>query len=206
MRDRRLRVLPGAVALALLAACTGATAGSATSGGTPTGTPPSSGSSQTREQDRYGAPRVANPLDVTRFLTDPCAAIPPAQQPSLGFTKPGEPDTTSELGKLAPSCDWSGQQGGRVSFLKGNRNGLADLYRSNASSPDAYWEETTVEGYPAVFHGLPDARSQGHCKIAVGLNDALAMGSQATGRPGSPVCERAKQMAAVAVRTIKEAG
>lgn len=204
MGDRRLRAMPGVLVVVLLTACTSATVGSPTSGSTSTTSTGGGATSQPREPDRYGAPRVDNPLDPTRFFTDPCAIIPPAQRPSLNLSGPGKPDTTGALGSRAPNCDWGGDQGVNLAFLKANRNGLADLYHSNATHSWAYWEETIVEGYPAVFHGAPDQRNSGNCKIAVGLNDTLAMSVVTGDRSGAPTCDRAKRIAAVAVKTIKE--
>jgi uncharacterized protein DUF3558 len=205
MPDRHSRLLPAVLAVALLTGCASATAGSPTAADEPRQTT-SASPSPSHEPDRYGAPRVANPLDPTKFLSNPCTVIPPAQQPGLGFSKPGEADTTTALGRAAPSCDWGGEQRGSVAFLKANRNGLADLYRQNAISPWAYWEETSVEGYPAVFSSAADLRSRGICSLQVGLNDALVMDWDASGRPGSAQCDRAKQLAMVAVKTIKGAG
>jgi len=103
-------------------------------------------------------------------------------------------------------CDWQPCALLCVAFLKANKNGLVDLYRGNDSRPEAYWEETTVQGYPGVFHAGVDSRSAGQCTFAVGLDDALAMSIYETGKLGVGSCERVKQVAAAVIQTLKGQG
>jgi len=101
-------------------------------------------------------------------------------------------------------------EGTSVAFLKGNKNGLADLYRQqNSDQRYKFWEETTVDGYPAVFNGVVDNRSSGGCNLAVGVSDPLAvlvqeqLGGQ---RRKENACDRAKQVAAALITTLKRGG
>lgn len=166
-------------------------------------TPPSS----TGSENRYGAPKVDNPLDATKYLTDPCSAISPRLLQSLGLPGQGKPDTDGAIGSRAPSCGWrAGRELVSVGFLKGNENGLADLYRGHASQPYAFWEETTIEGYPGVIHDALDSRDSGECSVAVGLNDALAMAVHELGGSGPGPCERAKTVAEAAIQTLRGQG
>jgi hypothetical protein len=51
--------------------------------------------------------------------------------------------------------------------------GMSDLYAK--ASTIAYWQPTTVDGYPAAFgDAISDGRAQGDCVINVGVNDHLA--------------------------------
>jgi len=61
-----------------------------------------------------------------------------------------------------------------------------------------------VDGYPGVFAGLDDGRAQGSCDIAVGISDTLTFrASEQGGRKGQGSCDRAKQVAAAVIATLK---
>src|SRR6266545_5510920 len=162
------------LATAALAACT------TTRNGSPTSQPEttiSSGvensSSTPPGNDTFGAPRVANPLNATRFLTQPCAVLNPAQMGRFTISKPGEADTDSQIAKASgPGCTWKADtepsRGYSMSFLTGNKKGLSDIYRGKKQlNQFDYFEPTSVEGYPAVFADGSDGRSQGSCDIKV---------------------------------------
>lgn len=210
MRDRlTIAVLGLAVAL-VTAGCSDSTGGTpvAGSGTTVTSTkpdPPTQTSSGS--EDRYGAPKVDKPLDASKYLTQPCLAISSGLLESLALPTDGKPDTEGAIGSRAPSCSWrAGPELASAGFLKANKNGLTDLYRGNASHPEAYWEETTVDGYPGVFHGTPDSRGAGQCALAVGLSEALAMLVLESGRLGTGSCDRAKKVAEAVIKTLKGQG
>ena len=213
MRDRPVVALLGAVVLVATAGCAGTSNGAPIAATSTVGTSTEPGQSTTAgSPDRHGAPRVDNPLDATPYLTQPCAAISPRLRQSLTIPGDGEADTSSAIGSRAPSCVWSepinvgNGETVSVAFLKANKNGLVDLYRGNDSRPEAYWEETTVQGYPGVFHAGVDSRSAGQCTFAVGLDDALAMSIYETGKLGVGSCERVKQVAAAVIQTLKGQG
>jgi uncharacterized protein DUF3558 len=209
MPERRTSALLAIVVMALaVGGCSETTTGAATTGNSvaarPTTTPP--------PEDRHEAPRVANPLDATRYLTQPCAAISAMLRQKLTIPGQGEADTTSAIGRDSPACRWSNQatvidgESVSVAFL-GNKHGLADLYRQQEIYHDnKYWEETTVEGYPGVFHDGVDSRSAGQCTLAVGVSDALAVLVDESGELGMRSCERVKQVSAAVIQTLKGQG
>jgi hypothetical protein len=173
----------------------------------PPGNNPSTSVSPTTDET-YGAPRVSDPLDATKFLTQPCAVLTPAQLAQFSVREPGEPDTDSEIAKNSgPGCLWERQDtplGSTLdmSFLTGNKKGLSDTYRGR--SRFKFFEETTVEGYPAVFNDLSDGRSNGNCNITVGISDTLTFRAREGGGPaGQVVCDRTKQVAAAIIATLK---
>jgi hypothetical protein len=156
--------------------------------------------------DRNGAPPVDTPLNPTRFLTDPCATLTKPQLVRLGINTPGKPDTDSGVAQHAgPSCLW--QENGETfsaDFITANKNGLADLY--GARERDAYFEETTVNGYPAVFRDLSDRRDSGACSLSVGVTDDLYFKVQEQGRlDAQGACDRAKEVAVAVITTMKGA-
>lgn len=201
----------------MFAACGAAlalTACTTSSAGTPTSEPgrPSSsstGSAPSSDSDTYGAPRVENPLDATRFLNDPCSVLTPAQLTTFGVSRPGTGDTESPIAKAAgPICNWHADPGVDstigVTWQRGNKNGLADLYRMRDEVTE-YFIETTVSGYPAVFNSPVDSRNDGHCGIAVGVSDTLTFTASESGTlDAEGACARAKQVAAAVIVTMKE--
>lgn len=194
------------VTVAVLAGCTTGVAGTAV----PDSADPTASESTvpTSEPDTYGAPRVDDPLDASRFLTDPCAVLTRAQLTGFGVSKPGEPDTDSAIAvHSGPGCVWVAESEVNsvigASFLSGNKNGLSDTYRGRDRF-DGYFEPTTVDGYPAVFNDIGDGRPQGDCNITVGISDTLTFrAAEHGGRDAQGACDRATQVAAAVIQTIK---
>lgn len=161
--------------------------------------------------DRHGAPAVRQPLDVTRFLTDPCATLTPAQLAQLDLPAPGKPDTDSDLAKrVGPSCSWrnsTAASGVAVSYTTANKNGLADLYRGHSEGQfDGYWIPTTVDGYPAVFKDGLDNRKTGNCSLSLGVSDSLALLIDEQDRLGEKSCDRAALIGSMVVATLRGGG
>jgi hypothetical protein len=204
----RIVVATVSVVAVILAGCSAAESGQPTvapgtgqeSGGSQPSTPPS-------EDNMYGAPRVSDPLNATRFLARPCDVLTQSQMKTFGISKPGKPDTESEIAnRVGPGCTWTADSAVNSTigfgFTTGNKHGLSDIYRGRSRFD--YFEETTVEGYPAVFNGAPDSRAQGVCGITVGITDTLTfLLSEQGGRKGQGSCDRAKQVAAAVIATLK---
>jgi hypothetical protein len=158
------------------------------------------------------APRVSDPLDATKFLPQPCTALSAAALQAMNTTKPGEPDTDSAVAKSAgPSCIWTSDDKPEstvfsVGFITGNKNGLSDTYRGGKKAFPGYFEPTEVDGYPAVFNDLTDDRSNGACNLTVGISETMAFrtGIDASRDTGTRACDIAKQVAAAAIKTLRE--
>jgi hypothetical protein len=204
---KKLATVVTVVLAGLLTGCTTAT------GGQPSAAPDLPGASSgdrptsTSSGGTNGAPPVVHPLDATRFLTRPCDVLSPAQLAILGISAPGKPTTTGAVAAQAgPFCTWHAAPEVNstvgVGFLTGNKNGLSDTYRGR--SDFGYFEETTVDGYPAVFADGNDGRPVGACGIAVGISDTLAFSvSEQGNRKGQASCDRAKQVATAVLATLK---
>lgn len=183
-----------------------------TADGTPTGAPPTddSGTSATSgEGSGDGAPRVENPLDAEPFLQRPCSTLSQDQLTTLAVSRPGTPTTSGAVAESAgPFCTWLiSEQGGSIGigFITGNEGGLSDNYRARGDF--AYFEPTTVEEYPAVFTERVDRRDTGSCTIIVGITDTLTFRATETGQlDPRGACDRAKQVAAAAVTTMRGSG
>jgi hypothetical protein len=198
-----------AVAAALVAGC------SSKESGSPTGTPGGSGSQPTDDPTSTsnpggsgGAPKVTDPLDASKFISQPCGAIAPDQLQALHLPVQGKPDTDSETAKTAgPGCSWFDRDAGsgvEIGFLTANKNGLSDTYQGKDRFK-GYFEPTEVDGYPAVLNDIQDYRSDGTCNITVGISDTseFRVGVQDT-KLGVKSCDRAKEAAAAVIKTLKK--
>jgi hypothetical protein len=160
------------LALATLTACTNSTSGSAQPQSTAGAArnPPTRQSQSPDTANNYGAPKVATPLDTTKWQSNPCAALTPNQLAALGVTQQGKltPDPTGGV------CDWSPQLdahyglGFNAQFDPGEARGLANDYEFAQGTlrrlPD-------IEGQPAVTQ--PAQNTDGSCTIYVGATDTV---------------------------------
>jgi hypothetical protein len=209
--------LSTAAVLLMMAGCADSEAGTPLAGGTTattgttSSTTPSGEPSTPASSDRYGAPPVNNPLDATKFLTQPCAALTPQQVQGFNLSAQGKPDTDSAIAKhTGPSCKWGSSDTGEgidVHFVAGNKNGLADVYRAHGEGKwTGYWEVTSVDGYPGVFAFTTDGRPSGSCNLFVGISETLAFAINSQVQLKANACDLAKQVAAAVVETLKRGG
>ncbi|GLZ40404.1 DUF3558 domain-containing protein [Actinokineospora sp. NBRC 105648] len=164
-------------------------------------------STSAREDETYGAPRVSDPIDPREFRKSPCAVLTEAQSTGLGWEREG---SASSLDSKDPYCDWDSKDGREnyvFGWLASNARGLADTYRANATIADfaAYWEPTTVSGYPGVFEDGTDDRADGFCNLVVGIRDDLTFRVGASGGSGGEACSKIKNMAELAIKTMRGA-
>jgi len=154
------------------------------------------------------APPVEDPLDLTRFLPQPCRVLTPSQLATFGVTSPGEPTTTGPTAeRVGPWCSWVSTDAGSISvgFLTINTSGMDNIYHNRGEFE--YFEPTTVDGYPAVFAEAVDLRDAGSCNIIVGVSDTMTFRAAEQGREDSEgSCDRAKQVARAALTTIRGGG
>jgi hypothetical protein len=160
-------LLTGAAALAaigVVAACsTGGQSGTGPSSGAPAST--SAGSSS----GNSGAPHVPVPLkNVDRIASTPCDSLSSDQIDKLGMVGPGRQTQLA----LGPTCQWVSVANAtntmNISVITDDR-GLGNVY--GKKSEHAYFEPTTIEGYPAVYASQIDDRSTGTCALWVGVTD-----------------------------------
>jgi hypothetical protein len=193
MRTRTI-LATGLAAILLASGCT------SKDGGTPTPTESSTGAA-----DRYGAPPVTNQLKPDKYIANPCTALTAAQAQNFGEQPTGKPTTTGAVAETAgPWCGWKGEDRYiGVYFFVIDKNGLADLYRDRRN--DAYFEPTTVDGYPAILRDTSDDRSSGLCAISVGVTDHLYFRAESQENIDDTLaCGNAKKVAAAVITTMKE--
>jgi hypothetical protein len=204
-----------AVAVVLAAGCSDKQSGTAlpatTTGGDGTGT--STGGTAPTTTPSGGAPTVKDPLDASKYLSQPCAILSATALTGLNVSKPGVPNGNGPVAQSAgPYCTWNTDdqpvnQSYGVGFLTGNKNGLSDTYRGGKKAFPGYFEPTEVNGYPAVFNDLTDDRSNGSCNITVGVSGSLAfrVGIEGSKDTGAKSCDLVKQVAATVIQTLKGA-
>ncbi len=205
MTSRTIRFLVTLSVVTTVTACT------TTAGGAPRPAPDGEDSSTSSSAPSTSAPptpatedvpKVADPLDASTFVAAPCTALTSTQLNQLGVNPPGR--ARGNDGVEEPGCSWHGT-GTSVSigWITANPNGLADSYRGR--DREAYFIETTVDGYPAVFVDRTDGRATGRCGILVAVSDTMTFYTAENGGQlvGDAACTRAKEVAAAALATVK---
>jgi len=168
-KTRAFQLGAAAVAsVAVLSACSSETAGNPS-----TATPRSAGSSSAAASTSQLAPKVPSALPTDALTTNPCSALSPAQVTKIGLTGAGE----MRQDDLGPNCKWrSATSQFNVVYLSPmtiNKNGLSDIYAAKANF--AYFEPTTVNGYPGVYASPTENRSGGDCQLWVGVTEQLSV-------------------------------
>ncbi|MDL5159283.1 DUF3558 domain-containing protein [Actinomycetospora termitidis] len=149
--------------------------------------------------ERYGAPAVERPLDVTAIFADACSQLTNAELEQLTISSEGK--HRSFLGDS--QCRWTSRNDDILAMsIYRDRDLLVDAYRSRLLP---VFQPTTVAGYPAVREATSPQNN--NCVVTVGLGPEQALRSDWTGlgafRPGDPdPCERAESAAAFVVRKL----
>ncbi len=207
----RASALGGAVLVgcALVGGCTSETGGTAN--------PASSAGTSSEPASSADVPKVAAPLDATKYIGDPCALVPQAELARLKLTDPGEPrPADTPEGQAGPSCGWKIRGVGislQVILGTGNRDagagGLAGIkaaYERPNNVLKFLEPAPDVEGYPAYYVDIRDRRANGDCSMAIGIADDLAVSVFSAGYEGQQdSCDAAQSAAAAMVKTLKGA-
>lgn len=207
----RASVLAGAFLMgaSLVSGCTSTTGGTAT----PVASSPAVSSEPTAD-----VPKVASPLDASKYEKDPCGLVPKDELTRLKYVDPGEPrlNDGSVENEAGPNCGWKIKGEGislLVTLATGNRDrgggGLAGIqadYERPKGVTKFLERAPDVEGYPAIYWDTRDRRPTGNCSMAVGIADDLAVYVIAGGYEGQQdSCDAAQGAAAGIVRTLKGA-
>ncbi|MGH3864323.1 DUF3558 domain-containing protein [Actinokineospora sp.] len=196
--------------LTLASGCSTETPGTPqTSAGTPAETSTTI-TKPTKSSAAGDAPKVTKPLDASAFLTQPCALLTAEQLAALNVTKPGKPATSGGIAEtVGPYCGWSDNRedphrGYSAGIIIGNKNGLSDMYRSKKQF--AYFEPTTVDGYPGIFYDAADQRDRGSCNMAVAISDTvlIRVSERASDSVGRASCDGATKLAESVLANLKK--
>ena len=206
MKRRLVVTVVAGFATVTMTACSG---GSTSGTASPTGSAPGSGetSSPASALPYAGAPKVANPLPASVLSGDPCTDALTADQvkAALGSSVESKPDT---LGGIGPFCSWHSTDTTSsaqitVAYDTTTHQGLSGPYQ-NAKPQSKVWQETSVDGFPAVVH----VAERDHCQMFVGLADdtmidvAGYVGLSKIGKVDP--CETTKKVVTAMVTTLKQ--
>ncbi|WP_409185133.1 DUF3558 domain-containing protein [Amycolatopsis sp. VS8301801F10] len=145
-----------------------------------------------------GVPKVQNPLDITRFRQNPCAALTSAQLAELlGDGIRVNPDPHGPSG---PACGWFSRAKIVVLFPAIDKLGLTSVYRAKGGAYPFFLPLAPVDGYPIVAYGVDDPReSRGECNVALGTSDRETVELSITQSPAhkgeKDPCESARGVA-----------
>ena len=155
-----------------------------------------------------GAPQVAQPLNVSNYVKDPCQLLSAAQLQTISFTLTNKP-TTDKSSALGAGCDWHDHHTGAhvgVAWQSNYTNGLNDLYAKKGE--EKYFIPTQVEGYPAVYASESDDRPTGTCTLNVGPTNTSMFFVLTDAPPDqkTTACDIAQKAAGLAIDTMKNGG
>jgi hypothetical protein len=195
--NRRLLAVPAlAFAVLAVAGCSGKTGGTANPAPTAESSASASGGGS--------APRVPSPLNTASITSDACTTLSSSARSTLGLGD-GSPRSTAN----GPSCTFqeAADPGNQidVTTVTANKNGLSDVYDTKAN--DAYFDETQVSGYPAVYAAALDDRKDGKCGLFVGVTDELAVNvlvQYDNGAEAADPCAVAQKFGEAMIQTLKE--
>jgi uncharacterized protein DUF3558 len=197
------------VAVLAVGACSDKSIGSPVGVGSTTRSPATSsgvGTSTSSEDDlpSNGAPPVTEPLNPSRYLTDPCATLTQAQTSELKVGNDGVQKNT----EFGHRCIWQNNDTGSdvdVLFMETNHRGLSGVY-GGRSQLQLFEETQDIEGHPAVIAGM-DERATGGCSISIGLTDQLAVqvsSQQSNSKVGTvDPCSVTTRVATMMLKTMK---
>jgi hypothetical protein len=157
-----------------------------------------------------GVPKVAHPLETSRFEKEPCATLSSEQLGQLGITTAPKPMPEDKLG---PSCTWNADDDGGLNLgarLLTVGSSLASLYKQRDQGRWKLFEPVAdVAGYPGVLLDPSSAQPKGKCELSVAVRDDLIYSLQVDMLQSSkdyanpcPVVQKAAEMA---VSTMKGA-
>jgi len=152
-------------------------------------------------------PTIASPLTLAAVRPQPCTVLTPQQLSTLGLPSPGTPALDPIEAKLRDYCTWRlgpAQDIVEVSMPRTyeTTETLAGAYEQHDAGVYAYFEETTVSGYPAAFGGITDNRAAGGCELRVGVADKLAVDITVLVTTGADPCALAASVGTEVIATV----
>lgn len=158
-----------------------------------------------------GAPKVENPIDTTKWESDPCAVITAEQLSAAGFPSAEVEEDLNSAGG-SHTCDWTwlnelSSATGRFA-MDSIEDGLSHFYSRNAEGTlEAFEPLSSIEDYPAVIAMTDDVRENGECSVDIGLRDdslyIIQMTADSDSRWYEDPCKAAQELATLAVQTMK---
>lgn len=187
------------------------------SSGTPIPTPTAghgksshSASSETTSSgdSNSGSVTISNPLSADKYVHNSCQLLTNEQVSTLG----GRPDSADLQDQNADSyCSWKAQHSVKsriVIYMITNYDrgvsSLVAIQKQNHKYPD-FEKVKPIYGYPAfIANTSQDARSNGSCQIAFGVNDKIVVSAGVMFTLRSDPCQSARAVAKAAIQTMKK--
>jgi len=145
---------------------------------------------------------VPNPIDVSKYLANPCSALTQDQATQFGASGPGK---TLDIPFL--SCIWHTDQSTAFGLAVNDKqsNGLNDIYRLHQTIGQyVYFQPTTIGGYPAVTDELSSSDlSSGNCEVMVAVNDKVILEANVQRSHTGDPCGSAQRLATTALQNVK---
>jgi hypothetical protein len=151
------------------------------------------------------APPVKQPIDASKYVTNPCSSLTYAQVTGIGGSEAGKPGDNGS----GPGCTWrvgsNFDTSIRIAYLTATQTGLSNIYALNDTGEwkGGYFEPTEISGYPAAFVSGIDIRAKGDCTFAVGITDELMFTVIVQSRAGNDSCTAAKNVSSEVLKTIQ---
>jgi Protein of unknown function (DUF3558) len=204
----RLPLVIATLGIVVVSGCTTTSAGTPLpdpSSETSTNTEPSSG----EDLPSDGAPKVENPLDVSRFERKPCEALTAENAQALNLPTPGKQRSEA----YGETCYWNNTKSRgslALTFFSNDERGLSALYREAKGAKFPYFEPIDdIDGYPAAAYDTKSEKPTIDCAIGIGVSDQLAISVDiglSDGNIGDRnPCEVATQAASMLLKTMREA-
>ncbi|MGH3623434.1 MAG: DUF3558 domain-containing protein [Sciscionella sp.] len=197
-----LAVVAGAVLLAGCGSVSGQPTPSATSSAVPS-----------TVANLHGAPHVANPLKIDKYVRNPCSVLSNQQlkelKSSISMATTGKARSTpgGRTCSYASLDDFSLAQGS-IGFIT-TGGGLSAVY-ADRRNLGIFRQIPPIEGYPAAINDLTDQTKEGSCRISVGVTDQATVEiildiSDYGNKPANSTtpCVPAQKLAQVAIRSMK---
>jgi hypothetical protein len=212
MRIRRSLLLASLLGLGFVSACTTTSEGEPLPADSTENTTSSSAPQTSGEEELpfAGAPKVANPLDTSRYEQDSCQSLTADQAQSLDLPPAG----TIIKVPLSKACEWKNPTTRgyvKIAFIVDDPRGLSPEYDANNRRKYAYFDALpNIEGFPAVARDIVDDRDKGYCSVVVGVADDMVFDtsvqlSQVNVGIDDP-CKTAVDVAELALQTMKQEG
>ncbi|WP_410606962.1 DUF3558 domain-containing protein [Amycolatopsis sp. lyj-109] len=153
-------------------------------------------------------PKVAHPIDTSRYEREPCSALSADQLSQLGIKTEPKSDLAAKGG---PGCEWNAYDD--IGWTVGARlltagSSLANLYEQHAQGAWPFFEPVPdVSGYPGVLLESVETRPKSVCGMSVALRDDMIYSVQIRIDPqkeeANDPCPVVRKIAEMAVSTMK---
>ncbi|ATY17208.1 DUF3558 domain-containing protein (plasmid) [Amycolatopsis sp. AA4] len=160
-------------------------------------------------------PKIQHPLDISRFIHNPCSALTSAQIAEL--LGDGTRTLPDPHGAGGPGCAWFEHtaEGPHAPLPASvillvpdvDKLGLASIYAAKGGAYAFVDPMTPIDGYPVVAYGVEARASKPECNVALGTSDTQTLDvgirqSARNSRKRDP-CDAARQVMETVYRNLR---